>query len=110
MGNVGVDVGRWIKGQKVNKNSRTDIGTVNSIRKWAINIGVDAVVWTALEVGLSDHRGVIPAPDEVLSHLHGLPYVAGRAAERYIRRTPIQIDTNYRRMIQQELGWTPIDE
>ena len=40
----------------------------------------------------------------------GLPHAAGQAAERYIRMTPRQVDTPYRRHFEAEFGWTPIGE
>jgi hypothetical protein len=41
-----------------------------------------------------------------IKHLSGLTGRAREDAERYIRFTPEQIDTPYRRRIEAELHWT----
>jgi hypothetical protein len=55
------------------------------IESWMRSKGIDAVAW--------------------LDSLEG----AQRAkAEDYVRRTPAHIDTRYRRLIEQRLGWRPL--
>lgn len=46
--------------------------------------------------------------DQVIAYLEGLIGEERQRAEEYIRRAPPQIATNYRRHIEQRLGWTPI--
>jgi len=48
--------------------------------------------------------------DEVVSFLRNLPQEKQRNAEEYIRKTPRQIDTEYRRRIEAEWNWTPTGE
>jgi len=43
---------------------------------------------------------------DVLQYLRGLDRNKQELAEEYIRKTPKQIDTDYRRAIESELGWT----
>lgn len=79
----------------------------SEIAQWAQTKQLDVVVWTNLEVGLKSKRGTVPAIKAVLDHLRTLPHAQGVLAERYIRKAPPQIDTEYRRQIAQELGWLP---
>lgn len=48
-------------------------------------------------------------PDEAVAYLRQLPHEQRRHAERYIRMTPCQVDTPYRRRFELEFGWTPLD-
>jgi hypothetical protein len=77
-----------------------------TIIHWANNMGLDAVVWTALPPKFKSKDGVIPSTEEVIRHLKGLPAEKKRNAELYVRKAPIQIDTDYRRYIESEMGWT----
>lgn len=82
--------------------------SIPAISNWSINRGIDAVVWTALPPKF-DGKDRIPSAEEVVSYLRGLRGVQRDNAERYVRLTPRQIDTPYRRSIEAELGWTAID-
>jgi hypothetical protein len=76
------------------------------IGEWASNVvGIDAVIWTDLDATF-DHPNL---DDKVIAHLRSLPYEKGQNAERYIRRAPRQIDTEVRRRIEKELGWSAMD-
>jgi len=79
------------------------------IADWARQRGIEAVLWTNLrpKVGKVER---IPSLQEVLQHLKMLPYEQQRHAERYIRMAPRQIDTEYRRAIEREFGWTCLSE
>jgi len=79
----------------------------NSISHWAINKDLDFVVWTALRPKFKGEYRV-PEVEEVIQFLSKLPYEKSKYAQEYIRRAPIQIDTDYRRIIEKELGWPPI--
>jgi hypothetical protein len=79
-----------------------------TVEVWAGEKGLDAVVWTALPPRFDKKDGRMPGVDEVLQHLRGLASEKWKRAEEYVRRTPVQIDTEYRRRIECELGWTPI--
>jgi len=80
----------------------------NDIAEWARTRGLDAVVWTNLEIGLKRNRGALPLIDDVLECLRKLPHAQGKLAEEYIRKAPPQIDTEYRRRIAKEFGWLPM--
>jgi hypothetical protein len=102
------------------KNLQRDIGFWSSdrastyafttcISAWALQRDLDAVIWTALGQKHPDKaRSTLrPQATEIIGHLRSLTGEQRRTAETYIRRAPLQIDTDYRRHIQEELGWTP---
>jgi len=78
-----------------------------NIKKWIEQTAFDAVIWTNLdEKWLVDNRKTDPNKRvEYLKELRGNKSVL---AEEYIRKTPIQIKTKYRKLIEKELKWTPI--
>ena len=78
-----------------------------SISAWARGLRLDAVVWSALPPRFERQNGRVPTEDEAVAYLRGLPHEACRHAERYIRMTPRQVDTVYRRRFELEFGWTP---
>jgi hypothetical protein len=77
------------------------------IKEWLINTNLDAAVWTGLGCKFND-ANTRPTIEQVIGHLDGLEYKAKKVAEEYIRRAPKQIDTVYRRKIEEKLGWSPI--
>ena len=85
-------------------------GYAGNIGRWVFEKGLDAVVWTALPYGLKKERNRVPAVDEVISRLKALSDEQKKRAEEYIRKAPRQIDTDYRRRIEMELGWSPISK
>lgn len=82
---------------------------IADISEWAVARGIDSVIWTGLPPKFGG-KETVPSIDEVVSHLRGLSGAAKENAERYVRRTPPQIDTAYRRRIESELGWTQGNE
>jgi hypothetical protein len=85
-------------------------GTDPRIKKWMQGKGIDAVVWTALPAKFDGASGRAPTPEEAVAWLASLQGAARAKAEDYIRRTPAHIDTRYRRLIEQRLGWRPLRE
>lgn len=79
----------------------------DAIGQWAEPRGVAGVVWTALKPKIGDDYRV-PAEVEVVNHLNGLVGTARDTAEEYVRLAPRQIQTPYRRRIEEALGWTPL--
>ena len=77
------------------------------IGRWAKGLQIDAVVWTNLPPKFNDEEKRIPTAEEVVTYLRGLQGEKREKAERYVRMTPKQIDTEYRRIIEAQLGWTP---
>jgi hypothetical protein len=87
------------------RGSRNRFAT-RQISRWARGLEIDAVVWTNLPPEF-DGEEKIPTADQVMSYLHALNGDEQNEAKRYIRKTPRQIVTEYRRRIEAELGWTP---
>lgn len=86
-------------------NEKTDTPLKETIQKWLASKDLDAAIWTGLSYF---EKNIRPTIDDVLKHLKGLDYKAWKHAEEYIRKAPKQIDTDYRRRIEKEFGWTPI--
>jgi len=96
-------VGRWQTGAPAPSR-------IPSLPAWAEAHGLDAVIWTALgpqykRAGESTPTMERPSISWVLDHLGSLPGPRRKMAEKYIRCAPPQIDTEYRRRVEAELGW-----
>jgi hypothetical protein len=78
---------------------------INSCNAWLASNGIEAVVWTALPPKFNDVER-LPTENEVVEYLAGLRGPERDVAQEYVRNTPIQIDTNYRRTIEARLNWT----
>lgn len=79
------------------------------IENWlSINHDIDAVIWTNLSVKFKDVIGLEYSPINVIKYLQTLPSEKQVLAEEYIRKTPSQIHTNMRKIIEQEFKWTKI--
>ena len=85
----------------------------NNILEWINYTDIDAVIWTNLGENWeikNDNKEVIEeiVPDLRIDYIKNLKGNKSALAEEYIRRTPVQIQTHYRKLIEKELGWTPI--
>jgi hypothetical protein len=81
---------------------------ITCIRQWAAQRSVDAVLWTALPPKFEEMEGRVPKAEEVVAFLRQLPHEKREHAEEYVRRAPLQIDTEYRRTIESVLGWRAV--
>jgi len=85
--------------------------TMPALPSWAQANGIDAAVWTALEPQFKKKPGDAkptkgrPTSAWVVDFLGGLTGPVRDNAERYFRRAPPQIDTEYRRLVEATLGW-----
>ena len=79
-----------------------------SIKDWLTEKKIDCAIWTGLTFSKKTD-GKRPSIEEILNHLKNLNSNDRRHAEEYIRKAPIQIDTDYRRQIETQLGWNPIE-
>ena len=77
------------------------------IGEWARTKGADAVVWTALKPRFNG-KVVTPTCEQVVGRLRSLDGQKRTRAQEYVRKTPPQIRTAYRKAIELELGWTAL--
>jgi hypothetical protein len=98
--NAADHVAHWAKGMAAE-------GIADRVKSWAEGLGLDAVIWTNLPPKFNQTEDV-PSSDQVLAYLRSLDDNSKRNAERYIRLAPPQIDTEYRRNIERDLGWGPL--
>ncbi len=90
-------------------NQKSDGVAVEEIAEWANRVGIEAAIWTALPPKTFGKEHSPGLADKVIDHLRSLSHEKRQNAERYIRQTPRQIDTEIRRRIERELGWLPMD-
>ncbi|MCG8504247.1 MAG: hypothetical protein MI755_06550 [Sphingomonadales bacterium] len=94
-------IGSWQSG-------REPPAGIIGVKNWLTARGLDAIIWTALPPGIGGNE-FTPSEKEVLSYLSRLTGSKRDKAEEYIRKAPKQTDTAYRRRIEAELGWSPIE-
>jgi beta-lactamase superfamily II metal-dependent hydrolase len=80
------------------------------IHAWLQTQELDAVIWTNLGPKFNDINGRIPTIDEAVEYLANLPESKKKLAEKYIRRTPMGVSTQYRSRFEKTLGWFPIQD
>lgn len=86
----------------------------NEIKNWIKNTDFDAVIWTNLgeNWNIKNDNGdvicqIVPKKRiEYLKEIHGN---TSALAEEYIRKTPLQIQTDFRKEIERQLNWKPIE-
>jgi hypothetical protein len=79
-----------------------------------IKTDIDAVIWTNLgenwNIKNEKHEIIrLIDSDKRIDYLKELKGNTRALAEEYIRKTPIQIQTKYRKLIEDELDWKPIE-
>ncbi len=92
----------------VNVEEETNDPVKLIIKEWAASLKIDAAIWTNLPPKFNNTANIAPTEIEAVNYLHGLDINKRQLAEEYIRRTPKQIDTAFRRRFEVELGWTCI--
>jgi len=93
----------------ISAGEETDDSLKKPIQRWLLRKELDAAVWTNLPPNYKGENGQAPTLENTISHLSGLSVNQSSNAEEYIRKTPKQIDTKFRREFEKEFGWTPID-
>ena len=94
-------IGRWATG-------RADPESLSGLGTWATTgRNINHVIWTALGPQFGKTKGRRPTVDEAVEHFRNLTGHQRVKAEKYVRRTPTQIRTAYRRRFERCLGWTP---
>jgi hypothetical protein len=97
--NIPRGIGVW------QRDTQEGAGVASDIAEWGLRLNVDAVIWTNLKPRFRGQER-IPSIDQVIRHIRDLSYELRSYAEKYVRETPPQIDTPYRRRLEQEFGWT----
>lgn len=96
-------IGYYIKSK--NESYPKEISFRDNIKNWIDTTDFDAVIWTNLSEKwiLNDETKI--NPDNRIEYLKSLKGNQSAKAEEYIRNTPKQIDTKYRKLIIEKLGW-----
>ena len=80
---------------------------ISSLDGWAGCKGITDVIWKSLPPKFAElGHAECPSSTQVVRNLSGLYGPQRDAAEEYVRNAPAQIDTEYRRRIEADLGWT----
>lgn len=77
------------------------------IAGWMKTHGVDAAVWTACPAKFAHVNERAPSAHEAVAFLAGLQGQQRINAEQYVRKIPKEINTLYRGLFEEKLGWTP---
>lgn len=98
---------------KSNNTFSKEVFFENNILEWINHTDIDAVIWTNLGEKWdikNDNGEVIDTivSNKRVDYLKNLKNHKRALAEEYIRKTPTQIDTHYRGLIEKELDWKPI--
>lgn len=82
----------------------------STVANWAREQGLDALVWTALPPRSGGRNQHQPSAAEALAYLRTLDPERQAHARDYIQRTPVSIDTPYRRLFEETFNWRPVPE
>lgn len=85
-------------------NEETNDELKKTIKVWASEKNLDAVIWTNLKTKFRN-VGETPTIEEAILHLNSLDKDSKSKAEEYIRKAPKQVDTKFRQKFQSEFGW-----
>ena len=93
-------IGYWSIGDESPSN-------IPDLSEWVRSRGVESVIWTALGPKFNNNNGEVPSVEQAVQYFKGLSGSVRDEAEKYVRNAPTQIDTDYRRRFEAELGWSP---
>ncbi|MBK5214481.1 MAG: hypothetical protein JJE55_12565 [Flavobacteriaceae bacterium] len=97
-------------GKSNNKSHPESFKYIENIKEWlAIHPEIEAVIWTNLNANWKEAGRLKSKKQDRIEHLKALDGPTKAIAEEYIRKTPIQIATNFRKEIEKELKWYPIE-
>lgn len=90
--------------------SPIDFPLKENIKTWITSTDFDGVIWTNLPENWeirNEEKVVIKTidPNNRIEYLKKMPKDKRALAEEYIRNTPKQINTKYRKLIVETLGW-----
>jgi hypothetical protein len=93
-------IGQWSTGQ-------LSPACIENLSDWAKSKNIEHIVWTSLPPKFDDAT-TVATPSQVIAYLASLTGEARIKAEEYVRRTPSQIATTYRQIIEEQLHWTSL--
>ncbi|MGO2357359.1 MAG: hypothetical protein ACTH6S_04015 [Mesonia sp.] len=97
-------------GKYTNETKLNDFKYIENIKEWlTIHPEIDAVIWTNLKANWKKTDRVKSKKRDRLEHLKALDGSTKAIAEEYIRKAPFQITTNFRKEIENEFKWYPIE-
>lgn len=82
-----------------------------AIKQWISKEDIDAVIWTNLpeKWSIEKQDNLLIDSNKRVKYLQELSVNKRAKAEEYIRKTPTQIKTKYRAIIEEKLNWKPIN-
>ncbi len=81
----------------------------NLIEQWAGQMELDFVIWTNLRPKFEGILDKVPTIEEIVSFIENdLSFEQRKCAEEYVRKTPLQINSDYRRQLEITYNWTPL--
>jgi len=104
--NINKYIGSVTQTEKITKEDEWQVK--RKIQDWLKHLNLDAAIWTNLPPKFKN-REITPNADQAIAYLKGLDINVFTLAKEYVRKTPKQIDTNYRRRFEVEFGWTSIE-
>lgn len=93
-----------------NKSHPESFEYIENIKEWlAMHPEIEAVIWTNLNANWKEAGRLKSKKQDRIEHLKALDGPTKAIAEEYVRKAPIQIATNFRKEIEKELKWYPIE-
>ncbi|SHI60827.1 hypothetical protein SAMN04488096_10314 [Mesonia phycicola] len=93
-----------------NKTKPNDFKYIANIKEWLTNHPeINVVIWINLKANWEETDRVKSKTRSRLEYLKSLDGLTKTITEEYIRKTPIQIATNFRKEIEKKLKWYPIE-
>jgi len=90
-----------------NSNCKAIPSVLDTIKQWTATKKFDATIWTDLADNFHDETNMEFTEDNVIKYLsEDLDTDCKKRAEEYIRKTPSQIRTKMRGIIDEKLNWT----
>jgi hypothetical protein len=78
---------------------------IEDVENWAKSKNLDAIIWTDLPSNFKDVTGLNLEPSNVIEFLESLTPQGKAKSEEYVKKTPLQVRTKMRKVMEKELGW-----
>jgi len=79
--------------------------TLDVIKQWTANNNLDATIWTDLSANFHKKTEMEFNEEKVIEYLSNLDSDCKKRAKEYIRKTPCQVKTKMRSIIEEKLKW-----